>query len=122
MNRKILTLALLALSISAAQAGGINEKQMQQMMEMQKCMANIDQSRLEAMSAKAEAMHGEIKALCDAGKRDKAQSTAIRYGQEMSNSPVMQEMKQCGEMARQMMQQMPMTEKDFENRHVCDSL
>ena len=109
-------------------AAGMTEEQMQQMMEnaqkMQECMANIDQSAMDKLTARSEKMQVEIEALCTAGKREAAQDKAMKYGKEMANSKVMREMKKCGEMGQQMRQQMPMmpgTEGDSSGSgHVCD--
>lgn len=116
---------LISLALTVQAGGGMSEDQMQQMMKMQECMAKIDQSRIEALSARAEAMNKEVKALCAADKRDQAQDIAIQYGKEISASPEMQEMKRCGEMAKGMIQQMPMMDdmdKDYADRHVCDGM
>lgn len=119
-----LIVVLLASFAATVQAGGgMSEEQMQQMMKMQECMARVDQSRLEALSAKAEVMDKKIRALCSAGKRDEAQNVAIEHGKEISASPIMQEVKKCGEMAKGM--QMPMMDdlqKDYADRHVCDDM
>ena len=119
LTRFFMWIALIVFAPAALAGGNVDMKQMQQ---MQACMAKIDQSRLEAISARAEAMNREIKALCDAGKRDVAQNKAIEYGKEISSAPVMQEMQKCGEMAKGMMQQMPLTQEDYADRHVCDSM
>lgn len=135
MNAKSLALGplLFALFLSPAitiQAGdGMSDEQRQQLMEQarktQECMSRIDQSRLEALAARAETMNKEIKALCAAGKHDQAQNVAIKYGKEISASHEIQEMKKCGEMAKRIMQQIPTMadlEKDYSNGHVCDDM
>ena len=113
-----------------AQNAGMSEEQMQQLMKnaqkMQECFAQMDQSAMQSLNAKGKKMRGEVKALCAAGKRDEAQNTAIKYGKEIANSREMEEMKKCGDMAKQMMQQMPMnpgTDGDFSGiGHVCDGI
>lgn len=117
--KRLLLLLPMTVIALAVQAGG--NVDMEQVQKMQECMSRIDQSRLEALSARAETMDKEIKALCAAGKRDQAQDRAMEYGREISSAPVMQQMKKCGEMARGMMQQMPMMD-DYSDRHVCDSM
>lgn len=127
---KFLSLFALLIYADLLHSGqGMSEEEMQKMMElsqkMQECMARIDQSAMEAQAAKAEKMHNEMKALCDAGKRDKAQKLAIDYGKEVSQSKVMKEMQKCSEMAAGMMQQNPMMQdmiSDYENQHVCDGI
>jgi hypothetical protein len=127
---KFLALTLIAtLSMAVQAGGGMSEEQMQHMMEqaqkMQECMARIDQSGLDALAARADAMEKEVKALCDAGKRDQAQKLAIKYGREISASPEMQALQKCGEMAQGMMQQMPMMSdlgQEYDDQHVCDGM
>lgn len=117
-------------TVQAAGNTDMTEEQMQQLMQaagkMQECYAKMDQSALQALNAKSEKMQAEVKALCAAGKRDQAQNRAIQHGKEIASSKVMQEMKKCGEMAGEMMNQMPMgpgTGSDFTDMgHVCDSI
>ena len=130
LNLKLLSILILSIYINLLQAGqGLSEQEMQQLMEqvqkMQECMAKVDQSAMEAQAKKAEKVQKEMKTLCDAGKRDKAQGLAIDYGKEASKSKVMNEIKKCSEMVAGEMQQMPMMQdmiKDYQNQHVCDSL
>jgi len=126
---RVLMLSLLAGSPVLAQAGnGMSEEQAQQRMEqarkMQQCMADIDQGRLEALSTKAKSMQQKIRELCAAGERDQAQEVAVKYGKEISDSAVMQEMKKCSEMAKGLMRMPMMSElqKDPANGHVCDEM
>ncbi|MDZ7737117.1 MAG: hypothetical protein U5P41_14245 [Gammaproteobacteria bacterium] len=119
----LIVVMFLSLSVSAQAGGGMSEEQMQQMMKMQECMAKVDQSRLEALTAEADGMNKEIRALCAAGKRDQAQNVAIDYGKEISASPAPCRKQKCGEMAKGM--QMPMMadlEKNYADRHVCDDM
>jgi len=126
-------LFFLALSFShhMANAGptGMSEAQMQQMMKqaeaMQTCMAKVDQSSLKALEVKGKKMQSEIKALCAAGKRDKAMSTAIEYSMQMKNEPALKEMSQCGEMMQEMLPKpySPIEEGDNgKPTHVCDNI
>jgi hypothetical protein len=122
--------ALTVVLFAAAPVGAeISDEQMQQMMQqaykMQECLAGIDQSGMDALAARADAMEQELKALCAAGKRDEAERTAIKYGQEISAAPEMQAMKDCGEIMQGMMQQMPMMadlEQEYGDQHVCDGM
>ena len=117
---------------STAGPGGMSEEQMQQMMQqaekMQQCYGNIDQSAFKQLEAKGKAMEAEIKALCAAGKRDEAMSTAMKYGMEMQNDPQLQQMRKCGEMMKDMMAGMPqpyipnMPVEDDKDSHICDDM
>lgn len=128
MNRIIpaVILVLASFNLSAGNRG-MSEEQMQKMMEqaeeMQKCMAKVDQSALQALANRGERLQAEVKKLCAEGKRDKAQEKAVAYGREIAKSKEMKAIRQCGEMARGMMAQIPM--KDYanaKNKHICDEL
>ena len=99
------------------------QKMMQQMEEVQACMAKIDQSELEVLERKAEIFEAEMKSLCASGKRDAAQQKAMVYTKEIVKSAAVQAAKKCSEKMKGMMQAMPMMDqdKDYSSLHVCDS-
>lgn len=123
---------VLALIFIPGWAAAQNDEQMQRMMEQarkaQMCMEQIDRGELQAMADKAQAMESEIKRLCAAGKRDQAQSTGMKYGLEMSKSPVAKEMRRCSEMMAGAMagfggmgqSSLPSVE-EMESQHICDA-
>jgi fumarate hydratase class II len=77
---------------------------------------------MERLQQQSKKMQTEIEALCKLGKRDEAQATAMRYGQEIAASEDMQAIKNCGEMAQQMMQHMQMGGgAEGKTTHICDS-
>lgn len=117
--------------IAAAQNyQGMNEADMQKMMqvmqEMQTCMDNIDQAELDALQEKTTKFDAEIKALCDQGKRDEAEEKAIAYGKEMTKNPTVQQMQKCGEKAKgklpsgQMGSMEDMYDYSDKEGHICD--
>ncbi len=128
--KRMIQLFLLCLPLTAtAQPPGMNQQDMQKMMEgmqkMQECMRNVDQSAMEAMASKAEAIEKRIQTLCQAGRRDQAQNLAIDFGRKMASSEAMKQMRQCGEMMRGRMPEMaPKTtlpsEEELKKRHICD--
>ena len=111
--KTLFALIVSTLFMQGAQArdGQMSKEQMQQMMQhagkMQDCFANIDQSAMQAMAARARKTEAEIKALCKAGKRDQARDVAMSYAREANGSKEMQAMKKCGTMAQQMMKSSP---------------
>ena len=113
-----------------AQNGRMNEAQMRQMMQdaqkMQECLADIDQSAMEALAARGKKMEAEVKTLCKAGKRDQAQDRAMAYGREVNASKEMQAVKKCGNMAQQMMKNSPWISNEdgmgSGEGHICDRL
>jgi len=119
---------LLPVTAIAQNYEGMNERDMQNMMQqmekMQTCMQGIDQSRLEAFEQRASTLEAEVKSLCASGKRDDAQQQAMDFGQEVASNPDIQKMMKCGEMMRGMMPKMPFMDQANEPgtsaRHVCD--
>jgi len=56
-------------------------------------------------------------------RNDQAHAKAIEFSREVAQSPALQQMRECGELAQGMMpEQMPLLDKDvdYSNRHVCD--
>ena len=92
----------------------------------QACFASIDQREIEAIQTQAQQLDSELKTLCAAGQRDKAQSTAMEYAMQVRNNTTLQTMRECGKkltgMMKNMMPQMPSANEydDFKDRHVCD--
>ena len=130
MNKPLLiSLLIIPFTASAQNMGGMTEAQMQQLMQqaqtMQNCMANIDQTEMEAFQQKAEAMDAEVKALCAAGKRDAAMARAMDFGKDTAQSSIMQDMKKCGEGMKNMLPNLPKTARPTDDtsgkpRHICD--
>ena len=109
----------------------MTEQDMQRMMElaqkMQACMEQVDQAQLGQLEQRSKEFEAELKAVCDAGKRDEAQKKAMAYGKEMMDNPALGQMRKCGEMGQgmmaKMMPHMDFVEEDYDysNRHVCDN-
>lgn len=119
---------LLPLVSSAQNYQGMNEadmqKMMQQMQKMQSCMEDLDQSKLKALEQRSRQLESEVKTLCADGKRDQAQKKAISFGMEVVNDPTMKVMRKCGEMMKDVMPKMTFTglDKDSADHHICDEL
>ena len=132
LSRSIPAVVILLFSQITQSAPGMNEQQMQQMQQMmqqaQKCFSKLDQSKFKELEAKGKRMHADIEALCKAGKRDKAMSTAMKYSKEMDNDPQLKEMRKCSEKMEGMMTNMPQTympptsEDSEKDVHICDDL
>jgi phosphoribosylaminoimidazole carboxylase (NCAIR synthetase) len=125
----VICVLLLPAAVLAQYPQGMNETDVQQMMQqaqaMQACMENVDQTALQKFEQRALEVNEKIKSLCAAGERDKAQSLAMDFGKEAENNQAVQEMKKCGELAKDMMpQQMPEAyeEMDYSSKHICDTL
>lgn len=114
-------------SLSLAQAQQPNPQQMQQMMQqvqqMQKCMGTIDPAKMQAFASQGQKMGAEVKALCQAGKRDEAMKVAMRYGQQMASDPAMQKIRSCSaDLVSQLgpLAQYDGDERHHEKQHICD--
>ena len=125
-NILIAVALLMAVPLCAQDFSNMDQAQiegfMKQAQAMQVCMANIDQQELETLRVEGEKFAAEIQALCKAGKRDEAQATAITYGKQMVDEPVMQELKECAGMASMMLPQAMWAEleNDDTQAHVCN--
>ena len=126
---KISAISLFLLTSTAAVAQnyqGMNEADMQNMMEqmqqMQSCMADVDQDELKALEQRANQFEAEVKSLCNNGKRDEAQQKAFVFAKEIAKDPTIATMRKCGEMAQGTMPPMPFEDQqdDGSEQHVCD--
>lgn len=126
MNILVLVISLLVPLVASAQnIQGMNEadmqKMMQQMQQVQICMQNIDQSRLQVLEQRSQQMESEIRALCAEGRRDEAEQRAISFGREVSQDPDIQAMRACGEQMQGLLPELPFSEpENSASRHVCD--
>lgn len=120
------TFSIIALTANAQYPAGMSEADMQQMMQgagaIASCMGNIDQTAMERLGKESEQVYAEVKALCDAGKRDEAQAKAMTFAREKADDPTMQAIVECSTPAQGMMPQMQsaLTVEELQNRHVCD--
>lgn len=118
-------LLLAPLSAFAGNIQGMNEAQMQQMMQqmqgMQTCMQAIDRSEMKAFEQSAKQMQAEIDALCAGGQRDEAMARAMAFGKEVAANKSMQAMRKCGEGMTSMMPKIATTTtEEGSKHHVCD--
>jgi len=131
MRKIILNLLVLPFIVAASLAAAQNtlngqdmNKIMEQAQKAQACMQSIDQSKLEEIKQGSEKMETEIRALCDSGKRDEAQDKAIDYSQKMMKSEAILKMRECTELMRGMLPEMPFDnfEEKMASSNVCDEL
>jgi len=127
MKIPVIILLLLMPIVALAQSHqGMNEKDMQKMMQqmqkMKSCMQNIDQTKLKALEQRSSRSEAEVKSLCASGKREEAQAKAISFGKKIASDSIMQAMKKCSEMTKGMMSKAPIMDqhKDRSGHHVCD--
>lgn len=127
-------LLLIPATLLAANPSGLNQgstqnapdmqNMMQVMQQVQECMAKIDENQMEQLQVQSEKFGKEIESLCAEGKRDKAQKQAMTFAKEVASSPVMKQMRECGEMAQGAVPMMEgigvYDEKKYEETHVCD--
>ncbi len=127
MKRLVLMLLMMVSNIAIAQQGVDMNQMMEKMAEMQKCMAEIDQSKMQQYQREGEAFGRELKSLCSAGKRDQAQSRAMEYAMQIRNSSELQKVRQCMALM-QGMPGMPQPQdfatmvEEAKQKHVCDAM
>jgi len=112
------------------QARGMNvpdAAQLQQLqqraLEMQSCMARVDQAELERLQQESAAASEEIRALCAAGQRDAAQARAITLGGAMAANPAVAELGECGRLVAGLLPGMVAAstpDGSPDATHVCD--
>lgn len=125
-NLLIGALLLLTGSAQAQMPQKLNEAQMQELMEkmgkMQQCMENIQQTEMKAFEKRARDMETQLKQLCARNERQKAQSVAMKFGMEMSQSPLMLKMRECRRHMPAMMEMPEFIDHEKMDKNVCDSL
>ncbi len=120
-------LAVLLLSAASNAQQALSDADMQRIMEqareMQACLANADQAALADLRTQGEQLRAELKSLCAAGKRDEAQHRALAQARVMANSPAVKALAACGEMAKGMLESLPLaaTKGDEARLQVCDN-
>lgn len=120
----IIALLLLMPAVVIAQIyPGMNEEDMQKILEMQSCMEKVDQAEFKLLEQRQNRFDAEMKSLCGSGKRDEAQKKALLFEKEMMTNPTIQAIKKCSEIAKEMMPEMSFMSQDDKssNEHVCDS-
>lgn len=121
------TLCMLAVSSSATQANE-HEQMMQNMIQMQRCIAEtVNTSYLEEMAKNGEKMANEVKQLCKAGQRQQAQDKAMNYAKTMQNDPNFKAMQKCTAQLGSAFPGAQALQEEFaldalNNNHVCDDL
>lgn len=129
MKRFVVCLFLLIPFTASAQTPPPNGmdmgKLMQLVQEMQLCMAKIDPAEMAAFEEESSKVSDELEALCDQGKRDKAQKKALAYGKKVMKSSAIMQMQKCSEITKGLMPEAGPQESieesfDFSTVHVCD--
>ncbi len=125
MKISAVILSLLMPAVTVAQNyPGMSEADMRKIQEMQSCMEKVDQNQFKTIERRQYQFEAEVKSLCDNGKRDEAQKKAILFAKEIAKNPAIVAMSKCGEIAKDIMPDMPFMdlEDDASGPHVCDSI
>jgi len=126
MKQWISMLLFISTSALAQDFQAMSEKDMEimmkQMQEMQACMATVDQAELKDLEQRWNKLNPKLKQLCNQGKRDEAQKTALSLSKETANNPAIQAIARCSENMRDMMPDMPFMKspEDYAELHICD--
>jgi hypothetical protein len=117
---------LLPIASQAVDYQGMNEadmqKMMQQMEQVQNCMEKVDREQLMALERRSRQIKAEIDSLCASGKRDQAQNKAIAFGKEVAQDDTMKTLRECGEIMQDKSPKLTFTglDKDSSTQHICD--
>lgn len=121
------TLGLLT-TFSALSYANDQQKMMESMLQFQRCFAeNINEQDLEVMSKNSEKMAEQLEQLCQAGKRQEAQNSAIKFTQQMLDDPTFKAMQACVAQVDIAFPGMPDLKSEFsleelKKTHICDEL
>jgi hypothetical protein len=87
---------LLPAILLAQTYGGFNREDLEPLIgKAQACMAQADQSQLQALQSDALQLMAATEAMCKAGGRDTAQQNSIAFAQQSLQKPVVKEWQQC---------------------------
>ncbi|WP_101759598.1 hypothetical protein [Oceanicoccus sp. KOV_DT_Chl] len=105
---KVIPAVVIVMSASVVQAQPNDMAvMMQNLQDMQRCMASIDQTELKQLEQRARGMEAEIKKLCAQGNESKAQQQALTFALEIRDSKLLQQMKKCTEKMADFAKNMP---------------
>lgn len=124
-KNKILTAILTTLvAIPFSTQGQQPQIDFQKIIQVQSCIAKLDQQALRQFGEEAGAMQSELKSMCRAGQRDEAQAAAISFAIDMFQNETLQQAKQCGDMVKHMLPPLnfPTSPEDLKGRHICDEI
>ena len=126
--RKLMLMLVLVPGLAMAQNNEGIPKDMTQMLlqaqKAQECMEKIDKSEMEKFEREGTEMEAKIKSLCNSGKTAEAQDQAMVFSRKMMDSPAMKDIRQCTEMMRGMLPEMPFDnmEEKMANTNICDEM
>lgn len=127
VRRISLAASLATLTTLAANAGGqaLDEGTMklllEQVQQVQGCVAELEPGALASLQAEGEALVAEVGALCRAGKRSDAQARALAFGQQFEASAEMQQLMTCAKDMNSILPLlMPTAAQLAESGEVCD--
>lgn len=103
------------------------QQMIQQMNEMQRCLQQIDEIELQKNQENMSRLENKLRALCSAGKRDEAQTEALKFSREMQDSKIFKQIQSCTQEMQQQgfMPKLPTLEIDDQGNsqtHICDQL
>lgn len=103
------------------------QQMIQQMNEMQRCLQQIDEIELQKNQENMSRLENKLRALCSDGKRDEAQTEALKFSREMQDSKIFKQIQSCTQEMQQQgfMPKLPTLEIDDQGNsqtHICDQL
>ncbi len=109
---------------ASMQTSGMQDM-MKNMQGIQMCMSKIDQSKLQAVAAKAQTTQTNIKNLCAQGNSAEAEKIAVAFAREIQGTPEMSALQNCLKDLPEMMKghiqgtDMAQLQKEFEQKNIC---
>lgn len=125
-NRMILVL-LVGGMVAMTTTAQMNEDKRQSMIDaaeqMRTCFERVNEQELQQLQSRAVAIESEVRELCEAGQQTHARSVVVQYAREFSNSPAIKQLRECGEMGKALIPDLPdfASEKQLEEGDVCDN-
>lgn len=103
------------------------QQMMKQMQKMQQCLQQVDENELRSYEAQINQLETELKALCQAGKRDEAQNKALEFGKQVEQSKAFKQIQKCTQEMQNnaFMPTFPTLKTDESGKaqgHICDEL
>ncbi|WP_373020302.1 hypothetical protein [Thiomicrorhabdus sp.] len=103
------------------------QQMIQQMNEMQRCLQQIDEIELQKNQENMSRLENKLRALCSDGKRDEAQTEALKFSREIQDSKIFKQIQSCTQEMQQQgfMPKLPTLEIDDQGNsqtHICDQL
>lgn len=121
-------MGLLFVPVFDATAQAFSEQEIKQMEDdskmMESCISRVDLTEYQGLQRRINEAHGEIKALCQSGQRDKAMTVAVDFARAITSDENIQIMRECSQIIGRQLPPLPYLEQELKNKteHICDDM